>query len=119
MKILTVRSHFCCFGVFLVRSPQKIQVQAKISTIRLVFPDISTFLMTMHSLIQWIPGAYNSSPVFLNVLCKKYTIYNIHPWDTHCSLQNICFNRIALFSSFIYSFSKWRQICKIILSWNL
>ena len=40
---------FCCFDVCHVKPPQKFQVQAKISTIRSVFPDIFPFLMTMVS----------------------------------------------------------------------
>ena len=39
IKIVTASSHFCCADVFPVRPPQNLQVQAKISTIRTVFPD--------------------------------------------------------------------------------
>ena len=38
-KFLTESNHFCYFDVFPVQPPQKIQVQAKISTILPVFPD--------------------------------------------------------------------------------
>ena len=73
--------HFCCFDVFLVRPPQKCQVQAKIPTIRPLFLSIS-YDYTVK------PQKFATNEViYYSFSIKEYVWYNK---DTRSAKLQVC-----------------------------
>ena len=75
---------FCCFDVFLVRPPQKFQVQAKIPIIRPLFPD---YISISYDYTVKPQKFATNEIIYYSFSIKEYVWYNT---DTRSAKLQVC-----------------------------